>query len=67
MYSRLELLEKKLYREIAARKHAEKLLEEKSVEMYNLNKQLDESLQQVKAQSDAQMRKRYCRNRFPEF
>ncbi len=58
MDSRLELLEKKLYREIAARKHAEKLLEEKSVEMYNLNKQLDESLQQVKAQSDAQMRKK---------
>ncbi|KJY80854.1 ATP-binding protein [Vibrio nigripulchritudo] len=58
MDSRLELLEKKLLREIAARKHAEKLLEEKSVEMYNLNKQLDESLQQVKAQSDAQMRKK---------
>lgn len=58
MNSQLELLERKLRREVAARKQAEKLLEEKAIEMYSLNQQLDASLQQAKAQSDAQLLKK---------
>ena len=36
----VEVLERALYREREARKHAERILEEKSLELYNLTEQL---------------------------
>lgn len=46
-------IERKLKREIAARKAAEALLEEKSLELFNANQQLEVALKQTEARSEA--------------
>lgn len=50
-------LERKLAREIAARKQAEKLLENKSLELYEANQQLQLVLAQLKKQTHKDLRK----------
>lgn len=46
-------IERKLKREIAARKAAEALLEQKSLELFNANQQLEVALKQTEARSEA--------------
>lgn len=46
-------IERKLKREIAARKAAESLLEQKSLELFNANQQLEVALKQTEARSEA--------------
>ncbi|MDF9399591.1 ATP-binding protein [Vibrio sp. 1180_3] len=50
-------LERKLLREIAARKEAEKLLEQKSYDLYQLNQRLDLALKQLEIKSLRDLRK----------
>ncbi|OAN11409.1 hybrid sensor histidine kinase/response regulator [Photobacterium jeanii] len=48
----IALLEKKLKRERSARKAAEKLLEEKSLDLFNANQLLQQSAEKLKAQAE---------------
>ncbi|MCF4172627.1 ATP-binding protein [Vibrio mediterranei] len=50
-------IERKLKREIAARKAAESLLEEKSLELFNANQQLEVALKQVEQRSEASFKR----------
>lgn len=50
-------LEKKLKRQIAARKAAEALLEQKSLELFEANQQLELALRQLKKRSNANIRR----------
>ena len=52
MSTREELLEKRLQREIKARKEAESLLESKTLELYRLNKELLHLNHQLEKQVD---------------
>ncbi|WP_375753997.1 response regulator [Vibrio sp. HN007] len=53
----LNHLERKLKRESAARKEAEKLLENKSLELYQLNQQLQLAMEQLEKRSEQHIRK----------
>ena len=53
----LSHLERKLKRESAARQAAERLLEDKSLELYQLNQQLQSALKQLEKRSEQHMRK----------
>ncbi|MGD8171465.1 response regulator [Vibrio sp. TRT 21S02] len=55
--NREQLLERKLIRESAIRKEAERLLEEKSLELYQLNQKLQVALSQLEKQSKHDLRK----------
>ncbi|EDL52329.1 hypothetical protein VSAK1_07169 [Vibrio mediterranei AK1] len=50
-------IERKLKREIAARKAAESLLEAKSLELFNANQQLEVALKQVEQRSEASFKR----------
>jgi signal transduction histidine kinase len=50
-------IERKLKREIAARKAAEVLLEQKSLELFNANQQLEVALKQTEARSEASFKR----------
>lgn len=50
-------LERKLKREIAARKAAESFLEQKSLELFNANQQLEVALKQTEARSEASFKR----------
>ncbi|MCG9623605.1 ATP-binding protein [Vibrio mediterranei] len=50
-------IERKLKREIAARKAAESLLEAKSLELFNANQQLEVALKQVEKRSEASFKR----------
>ncbi|KAB0463497.1 ATP-binding protein [Vibrio kanaloae] len=50
-------LEKKLKRQIAARKEAERLLEQKSLELFETNQQLELALRQLEKRSKANLRR----------
>ncbi|USD42245.1 response regulator [Vibrio sp. SCSIO 43135] len=50
-------LERKVQREIAARKEAERLLEQKALELYEANQQLQVALRQLEKQSQHDLRK----------
>ncbi|MEZ8194676.1 ATP-binding protein [Vibrio cortegadensis] len=50
-------IERKLKREIASRKEAEKLLENKSLELYELNEKLEIALKRLEATSESNIKK----------
>lgn len=50
-------LERKLKRETLARKAAEKLLEDKSLELYQINSQLQSAMKQLEKRSKQHLRK----------
>ncbi|MCG9640077.1 ATP-binding protein [Vibrio sp. Isolate34] len=55
--SLLTALEKKLKRQVGARKEAEKLLEQKSLELFEANQQLELALRQLEKRSNANIRR----------